>query len=172
MLDNRQIRGFLKAVAEHLSQPAKLYLLGGSALALLGGPRPTLDIDYVGDDITKTDFQKTIDQVAESLGLVAEAVPIHKFIPIPDQGTDESIYFEKIGDLEVFIYDPLSIALSKIDRGFDTDLDDVLFLIWEGYISIDSLTARLDDALQKAGQFDIDPVEARAHMSELLKRLD
>ena len=40
---------FLTRLGERYSNPATLYLLGGSALLLLGNPRQTLDIDYTTD---------------------------------------------------------------------------------------------------------------------------
>ncbi len=41
---------FLQRVGEQIADPASLYLIGGAALRLLGSPRPTLDVDYVGPD--------------------------------------------------------------------------------------------------------------------------
>lgn len=43
-----QIIALFTEVGQRHQQPATLLLLGGSALCLLGSPRPTLDIDYVG----------------------------------------------------------------------------------------------------------------------------
>jgi hypothetical protein len=47
------IQIFLAEVGRRYDKPGVLYLLGGSALCLLGNSRPTLDIDYVGDDLRK-----------------------------------------------------------------------------------------------------------------------
>jgi hypothetical protein len=40
---------FLTRLGERYANPATLYLLGGSALLLLGNLRQTLDIDYTTD---------------------------------------------------------------------------------------------------------------------------
>jgi hypothetical protein len=37
---------FLQKLGQRIHQPATLYLLGGSALYLLGNLRKTLDVDY------------------------------------------------------------------------------------------------------------------------------
>jgi hypothetical protein len=37
---------FFKRLGEEISAPTKFFLVGGSALCLLGSPRETLDIDY------------------------------------------------------------------------------------------------------------------------------
>ncbi len=44
------LEGFFTRVDERLQQEETVYLIGGSALLLLGNPRATLDIDYVGAD--------------------------------------------------------------------------------------------------------------------------
>ena len=40
-----EILDFLKRLGERYVRPATLFLMGGSALCLLGNPRRTLDID-------------------------------------------------------------------------------------------------------------------------------
>ena len=40
------LRLFLQRLGARYPRPATLYLLGGSALCLLGSPRVTLDVDY------------------------------------------------------------------------------------------------------------------------------
>jgi hypothetical protein len=53
------LEAFLAEVGRRNPQEAHLYLIGGSALSLLGNPRPTLDIDYVGDDLRKDELQQS-----------------------------------------------------------------------------------------------------------------
>ncbi len=36
---------------------------------------------------------------------------------------------DRFGQLDVYVFDPYSIALSKVARGFETDLEDVVFLL-------------------------------------------
>jgi len=74
---------FLSRLAERYTEPVSLYLLGGSALLMLGSPRTTLDVDYVGDDRKLDDFQRTISRVADELGIEVEPVPIEEFVPVP-----------------------------------------------------------------------------------------
>ena len=51
------IEEFLARLGSHYLKESTLYLLGGSALILLGSSRDTLDIDYVGDDMQRNEFQ-------------------------------------------------------------------------------------------------------------------
>lgn len=69
-----QIRAWLTEVGNRYPQPATLLLLGGSALCLLGSPRATMDIDYVGHDLHKNALQAVIEQVAQEMHLEVEAV--------------------------------------------------------------------------------------------------
>jgi hypothetical protein len=149
------IRSLLAEVARRYRQPAQLFLLGGSALCLLGSPRATLDIDYVGDDLHSDALQQVIEQVAHELHLEVEAVPIEQFVPLSPDVALRHHFVERFDALEVYIFDPYTIALSKLDRGFDTDLDDVLFLLRQQTIELSQLIGTVDLALQRAVEFDL-----------------
>lgn len=82
-LDQGLVRRFLEELGRRISHPANLLLLGGSALQLLGSSRPTLDLDYVGDDLHKNDLQQTIDALADEMQVTVEAVPFGDFVPVP-----------------------------------------------------------------------------------------
>jgi hypothetical protein len=76
---------FLEQLGLRYSLPAKLYLLGGSALLLLGSPRETFDVDYlfVVDEERQQSFRQTLDTLANDLKLDLEWVPLDEFIPLP-----------------------------------------------------------------------------------------
>lgn len=95
---------FLAAVGRRHPHPARLLLLGGSALCLLGSPRPTLDIDYVGDDTT------------------------------------------------------------KIDRGFDTDIDDIVFLIRRDFAQLETLEPVVQYAATRSSEFGLSQREMFDHL--------
>lgn len=147
-----------------------LYLLGGSAMILLGSTRETLDIDYVGDDIKKDDFQTILEETANELELETEPVPIDRFIPLPEGNEQRKIFIGQYGNVHVYVIDPYSIALSKIDRGFDADVEDIIFLIEHNQINIEQLEKILKDGLSHAGKFDFHP-EILKHFDGLKKRL-
>lgn len=163
-LAEETILAFLEEVGRRYAQPAELLLLGGSALCLLGSPRPTLDIDYVGDDLSKSELQQCIDQVAQDMGIVVEAVPIAGFIPIPRDADQRKVPVGQFGAVQVHILDPHSLALSKIDRGFDTDIEDVVFLIQRGFIRFDHLRTLVEEALERAGEFSLSRAELQDHL--------
>ena len=98
-------------------------------------------------------------------------MPIDRFLPLPDGVLERRIPVGQFGSVEVFIYDPYSIALSKIDRGFDTDLEDVVFLIQNGLVSIDRLEIMLQMTFDAASQFDLHPEEFLFHLRAVHKLL-
>ena len=164
------IREFLTELGNRYSKQETLYLLGGSALILLGSSRDTLDIDYVGDDTQKDEFQILIEEIASELELETEVVPIERFIPLPEGNEKRKIHIGQFGNVNVYVLDPYSIALSKVDRGFETDLEDIIFLIQHNQINMEELGQILKNSLPHAGKFDFHP-EILAHFEDLKKRL-
>lgn len=166
-----EIRNLLQKLGERVPQDSQLILVGGSALALLGNPRSTIDLDFWGDDLSPNPLHRLIIQVASELKIHAEAVPLERFIPLPDGSARRNLRMGKFGNLEVFVADPYSIALSKLDRGFDTDLDDIVFLVRNGYVDVQELERITKAALVRAQEFDLSP-EILDHFSELKRRLN
>ena len=54
--------------------------------------------------------------------------------------------------------------MSKLARGFESDVQDVLFLLQIGIIEIDVLTKFVEDSLPVAWDYDIHPFELRNHL--------
>lgn len=126
-MDKQRLEFILTALGEQVPPGSQLYLLGGGALTLLGSPRPSFDIDFVGDDVHPSELHRTIMEKAREMELQVDAVPIERFIPLPDGNEERSIYIGKYANLEIHVMDPYSIALSKVDRGAFTDYDDIVF---------------------------------------------
>jgi hypothetical protein len=170
-MESDQIRAYLYTLGNRYTHPAQLYLLRGSALCLLGSPRPTLDIDYIGDDLKKDDLQIKMEEIAREMGLDVEAVPINSFIPVPSGGNKRSLHIGKFGKIDVYVFDPYSIALSKLERGFDIDFDDIVFLIKRGFVDLGKLEEIMNASLPRAREFDMNPNEVLVHLKALKGRL-
>lgn len=169
-MDNTEIQSILQTLGERVPPASRLVLIGGSALALLGSPRLTIDIDFVGDDVHPNELHRIIIQIARELKIHVEPVPIERFIPLPEGSDERNIRIGQFGNLEIYVADPYSIALSKLDRGLDTDLDDIVFLIQHNLATLDELERITRDALAHARKFDFNP-EILAHLQELKIRL-
>lgn len=97
-------------------------------------------------------------------------MPLERFIPLPKGSEKRNIYIGQFGNLKIYVADPYSIALSKLDRGFDTDLDDLVFLVRQGYVALDKLESMARNARLEARKFDLNP-DMLIHLEELMKRL-
>jgi hypothetical protein len=71
----------------------------------------------------------------------------------------------------MYIFDPYSIAVSKIARGFEADFDDVVFLIDSDYIVFDKLELMVNEVLPNCQKYDIDPNEFVKYFEELRRRI-
>jgi hypothetical protein len=169
-MNNKTIESVLQMLGERIEAPAKLFLIGGSALALLGNPRLTIDIDFIGDDISPSKVYKALMQIASELKVYVEPVALDKFIPVPEGSSQRNIRIGSFGNLEVYVADSYSITLSKIERGFDTDIDDIPFLLKHGYVEFEKLEQETEAALIRAREFDIDRDEMLAHLAIVRER--
>lgn len=161
-----EIQSILKNMGERVPPSSNLVLVGGSALTLLGSSRLTIDIDFVGDDVQPNELHQFIMQIAQELNVHVEPVPIDRFIPLPKGSEERQIRIGQFGNLGIYVADPYSIALSKLDRGFDTDFEDIVFLVRNNFISLNELEHITRDALPYAQQFDLDP-DILDHLEEL-----
>jgi hypothetical protein len=165
------VRDFLVRLGQRYDEPANLYLVGGAALCLLGSLRPTLDLDYVGSDIRKDALQQAIDALATEMQLDVEAVPLEQMIPLPAGAEQRSQLIGQFGSITASIFDPYSIAFSKLARGFDTDIDDVVFLLRHGLLTLAQLESVVNHGMRDGQKFDIMPSELRNNWRALQQRL-
>lgn len=164
---------FLTRLGERYSNTATLYLLGGSALLLLGNLRQTLDIDYTTDldSQQQQSLESIMNELAAEYRLDIEAVPIAEFVPVPADAETRRRFIGRFGQLDVYVYDLYTIALSKIARGFETDMDDVIFLVKSNLIDLSELQKHFQAVLPRAAQADIIPSEFQQYFQDLLRRL-
>lgn len=164
-LRTAQIREFLDTVGNQLVAPAQLIIVGGSGLSLLGNDRPTLDLDYEGEESDINELRTLMEKVALELHIELEAVPLQRFIPIPSGANERHVPIGRFGDLQVLVFDPYSIALSKLDRGFDSDIEDIVFLMRHEFVDSNELAALLSNLTRElAAQYDLDLMQMRVHL--------
>ena len=156
-------------LGERLATPFRLYLLGGSAMLLLGSPRATKDVDYDLDPsgLDALEPRQILAELAEELRLDLEFVPLAEFVPLPAGFEDRHRVVGRFRQLELLIFDPYSLALSKIARGFEADLEDVVFLLHRELINMAELRAMFESVLPRAWDADVDPVEFAQYFDEL-----
>lgn len=172
-LTSSALLDFLRRLGEQYIGAGDVYLLGGSALCLLGNARQTQDIDYTYDIESQAvdQFIETLNHLAAEAHLDVESVPLAEFIPLPPHAHERRRLIGHFGQLNVYIFDLYSIALSKIARGFEADLEDVEFLLRHELIEFAELERLFHAILPRAAAFDIDPKEFQGYFGEIRRRI-
>ena len=84
-----------------------------------------LDIKFVSE----VDLGPVLSELKQRLNLNIELASPDLFIPPLPGWEERSEFIQREGKLDFFHFDLYSQALSKIERGFDRDLDDVAAMI-------------------------------------------
>lgn len=164
------LKKFFERLGEQLENPATFTLLGGSALCLLGSPRETLDVDYFIEG-ARQEIDTALKQLSADLELDLELVPLEEFIPLPPEAEQRRRFVGRYGQLDVYIFDLYSIALSKIARGFESDLEDVEFLLNHKLIEWEMLEKHFQTILPSSASADINPKEFQQYFETLKRKM-
>ncbi len=65
-MNKTEISSVLEKLGARVPPSSQLVLIGGSALALLGSPRLTIDIDFIGSDIHPNPLHKSLCKLHEN----------------------------------------------------------------------------------------------------------
>lgn len=137
IVDSDRVQAFLRLLGERLQSPTTVYLTGGASAVVEGWRESTMDLDlkFVPD----TEAFGVLPQLKEALRVNVElASPDHFLPPLPGW-EDRSPLITRIGVTEFRHYDFHSQALSKIERGFSRDLDDVREMVRRKLVDPDQL---------------------------------
>jgi Nucleotidyltransferase of unknown function (DUF6036) len=122
--DAERIRRLAAELGRAVSPGTKMYLTGG-ATAVLEGWRPsTVDVD-VRFEPDSDEALRRIAALKEQLAVNVELASPLDFLPELPGWRERSRFRFREGNLEVFDFDLYSQALSKLERGFELDLEDV-----------------------------------------------
>jgi hypothetical protein len=110
-----------------------MYLTGGATAVLEGWRESTVDIDIRFEPDSDVALERIRD-LKEELGVNVELASPLDFLPPLPGWQDRSRFRLRDGNLEVFDFDPYSQALSKLQRGFDLDLEDVRSMVDSGQV--------------------------------------
>lgn len=143
-VDDERVRALARELARVATQPVRLYLTGG-ATAVLEGWRPsTVDIDLRLEP-ESDNLYRALPRLKESLGINIELASPPDFIPELPGWRDRSPVVFTEGLIEVRHFDPYSQALSKVERGFTQDLEDVQNMLRSGMVQRGRLQALYDE---------------------------
>lgn len=131
-LTRADLRRFFEALATRLPCRVRLILTGGGAALVLGGTRPTGDIDFGIVTMGPLDeVERAIDAAVSETGAVVQystdidrwssvAIPPARFRTRP---------YRRIGRLSVHLLEPTCWAVYKLTRYLDSDVDDLVAVL-------------------------------------------
>jgi uncharacterized nucleotidyltransferase DUF6036 len=126
--DADRIRLLARELGRVVPAGTRMYLTGGATAVLEGWRESTVDIDVRFEPDTDAALSGVRD-LKEELSLNVELASPLDFLPPLDGWQERSRFRFREGNLEVFDFDPYSQALSKLERGFELDLEDVRSMV-------------------------------------------
>ncbi len=151
----------MRALAAATRRPLQVYFVGGATAVFEGWRNSTIDVDLkFGDDADPV--MRAIPGIKESLNLNVELASPADFIPVKTGWQDRSPFVAQEGTVTFRHFDLYAQALSKIERGHDTDRKDVAALIERGLVNRERLQAYFDDIEPELYRFPaVDPPSFR-----------
>ncbi|MGI8946000.1 MAG: DUF6036 family nucleotidyltransferase [Thermoleophilaceae bacterium] len=131
--DEKRIRALARELARVAREETTLYLTGGATAVLEGWRMTTIDVD-IRLEPDSDHLLRRIALLKEELNLNVELASPPDFIPELPGWRERSPFAFSEGKVQVRHFDPYSQALSKIERGFAHDLDDVAAMLASGLV--------------------------------------
>jgi hypothetical protein len=137
-VDEQRLRELARRLARVATGPVRIYLTGGASAVLEGWRGSTVDIDLRFEP-DLDDLLRELPALKESLDINIELVSPPDFVPELPGWRERSPFVFREGSIEVHHFDFYSQALSKIERGFTQDLDDVAKMVAHGLVEPERL---------------------------------
>lgn len=168
--DAERVRSLARELGRSARTPARMYLTGGATAVLEGWRSTTVDVD-VRFEPDADELLRQIPELKERLQVNVELASPPDFIPELPGWRERSPFVVREGNLDVHHFDPYSQALSKLERAFDQDLEDVREMIQRRLVNPD-LALQLYEAIEPDlyRYPAIDPASFRARVERELGR--
>lgn len=132
----RTIERFFRILADEFGQQATILVTGAAAGSLWGHVRPSRDIDF-GVQLTTPNprkweaFQVAVDRTVQRTGIqanYAEDIDRWSSVSLLDYRR-HTVFYRRVGKLEVRVLDPVYWSIGKLGRYFDLDVHDVVAVL-------------------------------------------
>ncbi|HEY7933882.1 MAG TPA: DUF6036 family nucleotidyltransferase [Solirubrobacteraceae bacterium] len=132
-VDEHRLRELARRLGRVASTPTRIYLTGGASAVLEGWRGSTVDVDMTFEPEVDA-LLRELPALKEDLGVNIELTSPPDFIPELPGWRDRSPFVFREGNVDIHHFDFYSQALSKIERGFSQDLDDVARMLESGLV--------------------------------------
>src|SRR3954468_11184367 len=165
--DAERIRRLAAELGRAVPSGTKMYLTGGATAVLEGWRESTVDIDVRFEPDSDPALRR-IAALKEELAVNVELASPLDFLPELPGWRDRSRFRFREGNLEVFDFDLYSQALSKLERGFELDLEDVGSMVRSGELKPDKLLELYEAVESELFRFPaVDPPKLRSSVEAL-----
>lgn len=132
-VDAKRVREFATRLGRVSDAPVRLYLTGGATAVLEGWRASTIDLDIRLEPETD-ELLRELPALKERLEINVELASPLDFLPELPGWRERSPLVFRARNLHVHHFDPYSQALSKLERAFSHDLDDVHAMVQRGMV--------------------------------------
>lgn len=168
-VDAERVRALARELGRVAKRETTLYLTGGATAVVEGWRGSTVDVDLRLEP-DSDELLMRIASVKDELNVNVELASPPDFIPELPGWRDRSPFLYREGKLTVRHFDPYSQALSKIERGFEQDLQDVASMQRQQLIEPDRLRTLFDAIEPELFRYPaIDPADFRAKVERYLE---
>jgi hypothetical protein len=165
--DAERIRSLARELGRAVAPGTRMYLTGGATAVLEGWRQSTVDIDVRFEPDSDAALSR-IRELKEELAVNVKLASPLDFLPPLDGWQDRSRFRFREGNLDVFDFDPYSQALSKLERGFELDLDDVRSMVSSRQVEPEKLLELFEGIEPELFRFPaVDPMSLRAAVESL-----
>lgn len=167
-VDAARIRALARELGGAAREETVLYLTGGATAVIEGWRRSTVDVDLRLEPDSDALFRR-LSELKEELDLNIELASPPDFVPELPGWRERSPAVFREGRVTVRHFDLYSQALSKIERGFATDLTDVAAMVRDGLVEpqrAKDLFEQIEPMLHRYPA--IDPASFRARVERAL----
>jgi hypothetical protein len=165
--DAERVRRLAAELGRVVPPGTKMYLTGGATAVLEGWRASTVDID-VRFEPESDEALRRIADLKEELAVNVELASPLDFLPELPGWQERSRFRFRERNLEVFDFDLYSQALSKLERGFELDLEDVRSMVRSGEMDPARLLELFVSVKPQLFRFPaVDPAALRAAIESL-----
>ena len=145
---------FFREVGKRISLPVQVYLTGGIASWIMGGQRPTEDIDFG----LKTpagkwhEAEKIFQEISHALGIpiqFSENISRWGMIDLLNYEKSAKLY-KKFGKVSVYHLDLHSWSIGKMGRYYQSDIEDMVNVFKIQKPNVRTLVKKWSEALRKS----------------------
>ena len=172
-VDRATIEAFLTRLGAEFPRPGRLYLIGETTQVYEGWrtrtPRLAFAAEMAAGD--RLIFYEVVRRFQEQRGIeVFEEAP-NDVIPLPAGYATRARSVASFGVLQVYHFDPYSVAFRLIARGDEPDYGVVIAFLQHGWLAVAEMNALLTDLLPRFTDETIqqDPAEFRRKFKGLLQ---